>query len=356
MQIKNYYQQLGLSYYLTTSEQKYLKKGRGLGINKLFISLHIIEQFHANYLQAVTNFLASLKTWNFKEIICDISPIGIEKLGPNWLSLLQKYGITTVRCDYGFSNQEIVTLAQKITVAINASQVKEDLLIALLKANLIKNVIAIHNYYPLPGTGLSKADMIKKDSLLRSFGINTIYSFIAGQKNWRMHSLNSGLPTLEKHRQIKANDAFNELINIFKHTCVFIGDPDLFIIKKPANLISLKLKKPIYLENKTYDLRISNNFVRFKNTRFMPFSQSGISNQKHENIKPTIIPNIKVGDLVIANANAKRYMGEIMLCIKPLDFKYNHFFNFLTHVNINETQIITMIKTKKITISSSQHK
>ncbi|RIL81661.1 DUF871 family protein, partial [Staphylococcus equorum] len=84
---------------------------------------------------------------------------------------------------------------------INASIVSEQFLIQLQTyPELQSRLIYLHNYYPRPDTGLSRAYLQSQNARIRHYHPNaSIYAFISGE-DYR-GPLYEGLPTLESLRQ-----------------------------------------------------------------------------------------------------------------------------------------------------------
>ena len=121
--------------------------------------------------------------------------LGIEKFS---LSAFQFLGITTLRLDDGYSNEEIVRLSrnsQKIRIQLNASTITAKTLMELLQSQAnFSNIDALHNFYPREATGLSEETLVRKNAMLHKAGIK-VGAFIPS-RNRRRSPLKVGLPTL----------------------------------------------------------------------------------------------------------------------------------------------------------------
>jgi hypothetical protein len=143
---------------------KLLETAADLGISRIFTSLHIPETNLANFKNEIKNILASAKEKHF-DVCADISPETKELLGLSALTptALRNLGITTVRLDAGFSNDEIAAFSKELTVQFNASTLTPEQVTSLLKVGLDKKHLdALHNFYPRPHTGLSTEFFLKQ--------------------------------------------------------------------------------------------------------------------------------------------------------------------------------------------------
>lgn len=349
---------LGVSLYLSNLDNvEYLYKAKKLGVQNLFMSIHTPEDVESpKYISNVQKIFEIASDLKFKNVICDISPISLSALGIEIQGIdeLKKYGITSLRLDYGFTNEEQAFIASKFKVSINASQITETQLINFKESGSIKNLIGFHNFYPLPGTALSIHQMIEKDVLLRKYGVNTIYSFIPGKNNFRKTgNISLGLVTLEKQREQSCEESFNELIDCFKHDIVYIADPDFFEIKESAICaIKAEINSGFIEYSKTYKTRESSDYIRLRGTRSNFPSESGKPNNKFTKIKPIDPEKIVMGDILVCNSNASRYLGEIFICKKEIEKKYWYLFNKIGHCQLSNDQIKWIEKEGEITFIS----
>lgn len=338
---------LGISLYLSNiMDIKYLEKASRDGIKNIFVSLHISEELaDLNFKSNVNKLFELIKKYGFSNVMCDISPIGIKALGIDIdsIDILKKLGITTLRLDYGFKPSEVIKIAKKINIAINASQVTKDELEFYKKSNILNQIIASHNFYPLIGSGISASQMLEKDSLLRLYGVNEIYSFIPGINNLRKTAeIAYGLPTLEEHRSIDRNLSFAQLTEKFNHSIVYIGDPDYFGIKqyKDKKLDAEFTSKEYLLGLSKFETRESDLFIRLKGTRAHQHSESGHAKKvAFSSIKPTKTKSLLKGDIVVINSNSKRYLGEVLIVKKDVTNIDLSIFNKIGKSQLNDEMI-----------------
>lgn len=190
-----------LSLYPTDSEETregVVDAARALGA-EVFTSLHIPE---SDDLASYGTYLADLHRREGLNFCADISPTTLQKLsiGLDDLTLLHEWGVGIVRIDFGFTTDQVRRIADDggFRIAINASTLTQAELDALDGIDLV----AWHNYYPRPETGLSTGFFTSQNRLLADRGC-AIYSFFPGEVSFRA-PLGLGLPTLEHQRHRNA--------------------------------------------------------------------------------------------------------------------------------------------------------
>lgn len=222
---------LGISIYFgldNTREEniELIKKAHSLGYERIFTSLHIPEANYEVLKSEVGEFLEEAKKLNM-DVISDISPNTFKFLGLDNMDLkgLKDMGISTIRIDFGYSDEEIAFMSKNsygIKIQMNASTLTEDLLDNLRKYNTdFSNIDALHNFYPRRGTGISVECMLKMNHLLRDNGLKNC-AFVQSN-NRKRGPIKEGLPTLEDHRDLDISIAATELYALGCND-IFIGD------------------------------------------------------------------------------------------------------------------------------------
>ena len=191
---------LGRSVYLTQfEEQRASLSAFAAGGAPVFISLHISEEFDAAYcarVQEMCDFLAA-QGWR---ILADVSEKTIRQFGcADLTALAKRLHLWGLRLDYGFSLEQMCALAQQLPVAVNASTTTPEVARQLAAGG--GTVIAMHNFYPRPETGLDPEFLRESTAALQAEGLQ-VYGFIPGDALLR-GPLYKGLPTLEAHRTAK---------------------------------------------------------------------------------------------------------------------------------------------------------
>lgn len=302
---------------------EYLNKAAELGIKNLFFSLHIPEVKESFSKEAVI-LLEEAKKLNFK-ITADISQKYYKKLE------LKNYKIDALRLDFGFNNQEIAALSQKenLKINLNASTLrKKDLKeIKFFNGNL-NNIEASHNYYPRPETGLSEVFMLKKNKMLKKYGL-TIGAFIPA--NYKKRSpIKAGLPSLEVHRELTPLVSCQHLFKLGIDK-VYIGDSrasdqelkELTSLEKGKTILPIQIYSDISnTERKLLEIEHTN--------RKDPADKIIRSQEARAYIQGKKIPVRSPGErfkyaVTIDNYQYQRYQGELQILKKkfPADSRVN---------------------------------
>lgn len=213
---------IGISVYLSdeAAEERILRASSS-GIKLAFTSLHIPEESVYSR-EHVSHLLSIFKRDGF-EVFADVSKNTPSFLGLSHLEELKELGVTALRLDDGFTAEEMVTLSRHFQIAINASTVGQRELREWTSSGLeTGNMIAWHNFYPKPETGLDQDYFMKQQRLFEALDI-PVYAFIPGDEEKR-GPLYKGLPTLEDHRDQNLYTSALQLRHCGVQG-VFIGDP-----------------------------------------------------------------------------------------------------------------------------------
>lgn len=181
-------------------------------------------------------------------------------------------------------------------------------------------LIAIHNFYPRPETGLDGEFLLRKNRWFHQAGIPTA-AFISGDQN-RRGPLQEGLPTLEKHRNIQSYLQYLELRIKFETDLVLSGDPgvsekqrELIAAYEENNIICI----PARLEEKYRDLYGRTWTVRIDSpsqiARLVESRKYALPGTK---ITADHCVERPVGSITMDNEKYLRYSGEIQIIRKNL--------------------------------------
>lgn len=215
---------------LTDDKKQYLKQMKEAGFTSVFTSLHIPEENAENYMQRLTDLGLLVKELDM-ELTADISKGALEKIGisiysSSSLKKLKQIGLTGLRVDYGFSNQEIAFMSNNLDIALNASTITAKDVEELSQHEAdFSQMTAMHNYYPRPETGLAKEVFQEKNVWLNEIGF-TVAAFVSGDEELR-GPLYQHLPTLENHRTLHPLAAALESVKDCSVDTVYIGDPKI---------------------------------------------------------------------------------------------------------------------------------
>ena len=215
---------LGYSVYLASfaQQREELETLAGSGA-AVFLSLHISEEFSADYCRRAEEVCRWLSARNFR-IIADISTKTVSQFGqPDLIRLAERLGVWALRVDYGFTTEAIAALAARIPVVVNASTTAPEDAARIAAAGPL--VMAMHNFYPRPETGLDDEFFLKTTRALQSAGLRVL-AFIPGDRELR-GPIHEGLPTLERHRGLPPSACFADLAVRLVTDGVFVGDPGI---------------------------------------------------------------------------------------------------------------------------------
>ena len=315
--------QLGQSVYLSLTRNSTVSLDEIRNDAPVFMSLHIEEECDENYNEDIFDLCNKLDSKGC-QIIADISKNTLKQLNSDIDTLVDKYHLWAIRIDYGFTLEEMIEIAKRHMVVLNASTMS---LKDILKVKESGNVMAMHNYYPRKETGLDEDHFLEINNELKKNGIEVL-AFIPGKI--KRGPLYEGLPTLEKQRCQNTYISYVEMVKKYNVDQVYLSEPE--IDEKDLERIELFNKEGIvtlpvdidrkyeYLLNKTFTDRIDspNGLVRILESR--EYSRSNDTN-----IDPDNCIERSQGSITIDNDLYKRYCGEIQIMKKdyPQDEKVN---------------------------------
>ncbi|TLG72750.1 MupG family TIM beta-alpha barrel fold protein [Culicoidibacter larvae] len=208
-----------------------VQQAKQYNIKHFFVSLHIPE---TERLQQFIDYMQKLHRQHGYQFFADISPNTLTMLNIPIAALaqLKEYGVIGLRIDFGFTLTEIRMMHQLgFKIALNASTLTEAELMELADIP----VIAWHNYYPRPETGLNDAFYQRQNRMISEFR-RMIFSFIPGNRQLRA-PLHLGLPVLEvqRNRSPYINYLEQRIIYGIEYVAIAegtISEPDMQMIAK----------------------------------------------------------------------------------------------------------------------------
>ena len=306
---------LGCSIYTSYDQyqvDEFLRVAKKIGMKYVFTSLHIPEES-----QEVLSFLEQLlqKAHNMGfEVIADISPFSLKRLGISHLEDLFKWNVDWWRVDYGFDIDEIIKLHDKSGIMMNASLLDRTFLKEVIKrTQTTQRLAACHNFYPKPLSGMSVEYIKHQNEICHDFGI-PVFGFIAGDGQKR-GPIGKGLPTVEDTREVRPMHAALQLWKECKCDGVLIGDPScsfqsqLELMCLSQNMIPLRVKLRLHEErwyNQIQQERIDSSPYVIRSITSRPYALSGMEVPSRPSSKSR-----KAGSIWQANHEYKRYSGEI---------------------------------------------
>lgn len=328
---------LGQSIYVSRFDDSFVPEEK---VDFYFTSMHIAEEFNDEFKDKATKLLRVLNDYN-KKIILDISPRGVEALGyKDIYELLDNIHIDVLRLDFGFTEEEILSISDHITIGINAST--NDYSLGLKIKERGNRVIAIHNFYPRPETGLDVDFFNMRNSQLRNMGIE-LMAFIQGED--LRGPLFEGLPTLESQRYMKPYVAYMEMKYLYGLDNILIGD--LGISAQQIELINTAEKEDIVLLPCTIDDKHSeylnrdltvrddspDKLLRIKESRmYASFNKEIEAENTVERIR---------GSITIDNKRYLRYSGELQILKK--DYPECDKVNVVGHIADEYLELLNLV-------------
>jgi uncharacterized protein len=307
---------IGISFYLNDplAEERIDLAGK-MGVKRAFTSLHIPEE-SGDLAGRAMNLLQCAKDAGI-EVYADVSLKTPGHLGLDSLFDLKSLGVSGLRLDDFFENELILKLAEEFKLALNASIIFEDDVLALLEGGLkADQLLAWHNFYPRRDTGLSDTFFQKQNELFKKYGI-PVSAYIPGDGEKR-GPLFEGLPTLEEHRDL---DSFMSALELFHYGIqdVYIGDPEVSenLLRKLIDFDEhqcVEVRMEGFQEG-VYRLRpdLSRDVLRFIDTR------------SEGSIPPMNTEARLTGSITIDNDRYGRYRGEVQITLwdLPADERVN---------------------------------
>ncbi|WP_439425156.1 MupG family TIM beta-alpha barrel fold protein [Oenococcus alcoholitolerans] len=306
---------------------KYISRMKKIGFSSIFSSVNIPEDgepFKENILK-----LGQAAKTNHLSLTIDISGDSIKKilfLFGN-MKALTKIGIDRLRLDAGFSMKQAAEMSRIVKVALNASTLSSDDYAELKSAGAVfDNIVAWHNYYPRPETGLSKKFFLERNEYLRKLGFK-VAAFVPGDGRLR-GPIYKGLPTLERDRNRSTFISALKMKQRLSTDLVFIGDPQISL--RTQRLFSNYLcEHKIVLRADLLDLKYSALILKTHHNRADQARDCLRSTESRQNVRFSVAPknqgNRKKGTITIDNLLYKRYMGELQITKRdlPADKKVN---------------------------------
>ncbi|WP_440894697.1 MupG family TIM beta-alpha barrel fold protein [Amphibacillus sp. Q70] len=334
------FNRMGLSVYISTFDrQKEMLKNRIGSEGFVFTSFHISEEVDEEYLEKAVQMCDWLYANSFS-IIADVSPKTLEYFNePDLVSFAEKMHIDVLRLDYGFTDDQIKEIAEKIPLAYNASTMDLD---AVVETE--QQVYAMHNFYPRPETGLDQRLFNSINDKLIDDSIE-VMAFIPGDEEKRA-PIKAGLPTVESHRNLPPYLAYLDMVQNYKIDHVFIGD--VRISEQQFRLIETYQKTKIIqipvqfteqhmsLYQQTFTIRIDSpqGIMRLQESR--GYASAG------DKIEPNNCKNRIRGMITMDNLHYQRYSGEIQILRE--DYPEDWRVNVIGEVSPDYLSIVDMIK------------
>lgn len=314
---------LGYSVYLSNYEQmkdqlsSLFREG-----SCVFTSCHMAEEYDDAYKSRMTAMCRELSEMGY-EIVADVSKKTLELFGcTDIVGWAKELGITVLRLDCGFGDDEMAEIARKMPVCLNASTITKETLAQVSKDAC--QLFAMHNFYPRPETGLDEAYLREQNRWLSQAGIKVL-AFIPGDEHLR-GPLHEGIPTLEAHRGGSPYQAFVDLKRHFGVDGVFVGDgilsdmeQRLITAYETDGMIRLPVK--FYEAASQYEAELCRRpfTIRVDSPRWLKRLQESREYACFGNaIAPAHSTERVRGAVTMDNERYLRYSGEVQIVIEAL--------------------------------------
>lgn len=249
------------------------------------------------------------------KIITDVSKNTLKNSGKSIEALYEKYPDIICRLDDGYSDGEVLSLAERFHIIVNASTVGENLLRGMDERHQIS---AMFNYYPKPLTGMTGKDVQRIVRRMHQSGVK-VYGFIPGTAVKR-GPVHYGLPTIESHRRksILHNYMCLKALNVDR---IFLGDEYLTpaevgrLNELKENRLTLRVQTnhpEIFEQMNRMNVSIrpdgSEYLHRFSSTRGK-MDEFMLETGRKVNV-------VSAGDILIDGSEVERYAGEVQIVCK----------------------------------------
>lgn len=208
---------IDLKHKLTADDYNYLIAMRNAGFTAIYVSLLNPETDTAKQLQELARWSNNLDL----KIFAAVSTGSLHKLEVdlNDVGEVQSLGLSGVKVTADTDQQTIAKLSKSMPVAVDATLLTTDQLVALREYNVnLTNLIAGYNFYSQPETGID-LDWFKEKNVWLQQKKLTIAAFIPGDQD-------QSSPTLEKERHQHPLAALLEMQQLGCQQ-IFIGDDGL---------------------------------------------------------------------------------------------------------------------------------
>ncbi|MDY0939851.1 MupG family TIM beta-alpha barrel fold protein [Priestia megaterium] len=325
---------IGISFYLHDKDaKKRLLEASEYGVTRAFTSLHIPEE-KGDLAERAKELLHVARNCGIS-VYADVSQHTPVHLGIESLMTLSLLGVSGIRLDDGFSVEETLSLANEFYIAVNASTLSKQEIEALLSAGLHHHqLLAWHNFYPRPDTGLEETFFQQQTDLFNELQI-PVCAYIPGEGEKR-GPIYQGLPTREKDRN---RCPFTSAVDLYRCgvTEIYIGDlsANLNLLKRLVQyqenrIIPLRIRSP-HIEG-TYSVRpdLSRDVLRLVDTRSI------------KPVPPYHTVERRMGAITMDNDGYGRYRGEVQIAKTNLPANAN--VNVIGYVIEEDHELLSLVR------------
>ena len=354
---------LGISIYPEFSKEseniKYIETAAKHGFNLLFLAFLSLKDDRETIIKRYKPITDYAKKLGY-EIICDVNPTVLDKLGVNIsmfkgkldLSFFTDLNIDVMRLDVGMSEIEEAFLSNNssgIKICMNAYMAYDHIGSFLTAGGNPEAVIGCHNYYPHRYTGISYDHFVKGSMNYVNHNIR-LQSFVSSQSEeaFGPYPITEGLPTLEMHRNWKIETQI-------KHYIMTGLVDDILIGNCFATEDELKRASEANTEKVTFNINLVDGLPE---NMAEHLNMDILSRRQDENdylirtlesrlftsgeIKPFNTVDIHRGDVLIENCLYGQYAGEISIALQEM--KNSGKTNVVGHLLPEEVELLPYLK------------
>jgi uncharacterized protein len=325
---------IGISFYLNDKNaKKRLIEASECGVTRAFTSLHIPEET-GDLAERAKELLHVARDCGIS-VYADVSKYTPVHLGIESLMSLSSLGVSGIRLDDGFSVEETLSLANEFYIAVNVSTLSKQEIEVLLSAGLHHHqLLAWHNFYPRPDTGLEETFFQQQTDLFNELRI-PVCAYIPGEGEKR-GPIYQGLPTREKDRN---RCPFTSAVDLYRCGVaeVYIGDPypgssllKRLVQYQESRIIPLRIRSS-HIEG-TYSVRpdVSRDVLRLVDTRSV------------KPVPPCHTVERRIGAITMDNDGYGRYRGEVQIAKTNLPANAN--VNVIGYVIEEDHELLSLVK------------
>lgn len=325
---------IGISFYLNDKNaKKRLIEASECGVTRAFTSLHIPEET-GDLAERAKELLHVARDCGIS-VYADVSKYTPVHLGIESLMSLSLLGVSGIRLDDGFSVEETLSLANEFYIAVNVSTLSKQEIETLLSAGLHHyQLLAWHNFYPRPETGLEETFFQQQTDLFNELRI-PVCAYIPGEGEKR-GPIYQGLPTREKDRN---RCPFTSAVDLYRCGVaeVYIGDPyaassllKRLVQYQENRIIPLRIRSP-HIQG-TYSVRpdVSRDVLRLVDTRSV------------KPVPPFHTVERRIGAITMDNDGYGRYRGEVQIAKTNLPANAN--VNVIGYVIEEDHELLSLVR------------
>lgn len=311
--------------------KQYIDDAAKFGFTRIFSCLLSVEGKSADEIIAEFRPLNDYAHERGMEIIYDVAPPVLKKLGVEWnnLQFFKDMHADGIRLDegYGGLTEALMTCnPQGLIIELNASMGNGYIANICSHHPDVSHLVTCHNFYPQRYSGLSLEHFRKYNADIKALNLK-IAAFIGSSRpgTFGPWPVNEGLCTLEDHRDLPLDAQARLLIaegtidDILIANCYATVEELEALSKLQPGVLNLKPILEKELQPGEYKVLYEHeHHVRGDISAYAARSSNPRVTYANETIKPENCRELKRGDFVILNDGYGRYKGELHIVTKDM--------------------------------------